>query len=74
MGIVEKMKRSKVRLCIDTLHVAAIERVNLTTASGQYEEPSAVERFKMSRCQKVFPKWIRRFIECKDATHLDVCR
>jgi hypothetical protein len=61
LGVVEKMKCSNVGLCIDTLHVAAIERVNLTRARGQHEEPSAVERFKMSTkrlTDEVFPNKI----------------
>jgi hypothetical protein len=61
LRIVEKMKCSNVGLCIDTLHVAAIEQVNLTTARDQHEEPSAVERFKMSTktfTAEVFPNKI----------------
>ena len=46
--IVKRADRPNLGLCIDTFHIAAIEWADPTTASGQLEDPSAVEKFNMS--------------------------
>lgn len=46
--IVKKADRPNLGLCIDTFHIAAVEWADPTTASGQLEDPNAVENFNMS--------------------------
>jgi sugar phosphate isomerase/epimerase len=46
--IVRKADRPNLGICIDTFHIVAIEWADPTTASGQLEDPNAVEKFNRS--------------------------
>ena len=46
--IVKKADRPNLGICIDTFHIVAVEWADPTTASGQLEDPNAVEKFNMS--------------------------
>jgi len=46
--IVKKADRPNLGICIDTFHIVAIEWADPTTASGQLEDPNAVEKFNKS--------------------------